>query len=367
MGELVVTNSRRTLEEEKCCCKINGIELQILDGKFTIDSRDASPTGYKIDCFIGNGANAVVVHATEELTERKVALKYWLPNLAKGKSNITRSTEEIKKLSRFDHNSIVRMYHFNRVDIFTYCVMELVKGETIRTKLNRGGFTQSRRLDIVLEIIKGLEYSHSKNIYHGDLHLENVMITDQNDIKLLDFGTSIFSGKYSKMRDSKLIAESLIEITGLKYEKLIDLNGKLYGDYSPECVCLIMKAFAKISVLIEFGLGDNVMYDLALFCVMVPFFDISYIESLIQHKCAENARDTKPLDYFRTIALRELLLRVDIEKYKDKELNDQQVPELYKRWRYQFIDKISRGENIYRGDDDKELFNSELYMKGLDT
>lgn len=360
-------NQKFTFEESYFNRIVNGNTITIKEDRIFINEKDVTAHGYKIEYIISNGANAVVIKATENLTLRDVAIKYWLPNYSKNKSNKTRSTEEIIKMSKLNNPNVISMYHFNSIDSTVYCIMEFVKGQTLAEYLKTGSFYGSRKLDIALKIISGLQYAHENNIYHGDLHLDNIMITSDDHIKLLDFGTSIFSGEYSKRRDSMLISESLIKLIGSEHIDVLNWFRKMPGDFSPECVTMAMKAYAKISTLLGFGLVDTVFIDIAVIAVTVPFFNLHNLEIKLQNQISKSGGDDKShlIKIFRQTLVDELLSRVYSDNNFDKKYKESDLPMLYEKWHQAFITEYKSNYDIYYTGHDKETFNSELYSTSV--
>lgn len=328
--------------------------------------------GYKIDCIVGNGANGIIFESTEEVTERKVAIKIWLPDPTKHKSNVTRSKEEIIKLSRLNSHDVVKMYSFNKIEGNAYCIMEYIKGRTMRSYLHMYRPGPSMRYELAMQIIDGLQRCHKIKVYHGDLHLDNIMITEENEIKLLDFGTSVFSREYSHERDSKLIAQSLIKVIGPKSEELLNLHKLRYEDYSPECMCWIMKALSKVYTLLGFQITDTVVHDLALFMAIVPFFDIVKIELILQKKMDESEEDRRCLEFFRKtlaveIANRHPIISVNIDKEVEffSNITDREIERLYDEWKEYFVSRVAQDKSIYRSLDDRDLFNGPLFSDSV--
>jgi len=146
---------------------------------------------YKVDKQIGQGAYAVVRHATHIATNKKVAFKTYEkiklldPNR---KKNVMR---EIDILGMLDHKNIVKLYETIDTARQLHIVMEYVSGCSLHGYLKR---KPNRRLEendakrIVKQILCAMEYCHSKNVTHRDLKLENLLLDEKNDVKIIDFG-----------------------------------------------------------------------------------------------------------------------------------------------------------------------------------
>lgn len=148
---------------------------------------------YRIDKQIGQGAYAIVRHALHIPTTKKVAFKTYEkiklldPNR---KKNVMR---EIDILEMLDHPHIVKQYETIDTTRQLHIVMEYVSGCSLHGYLKR---KPNRRLDepevkrIMKQILHAIDYCHNKNVTHRDLKLENLLLDDKNDVKIIDFGFS---------------------------------------------------------------------------------------------------------------------------------------------------------------------------------
>ena len=131
------------------------------------------------------------------------------------------------------------------------------------------------------DIVKALRIAHSKDIYHGDLHDRNILISNCGEIKVLDFGTSLGKKEYSMSRDSQLMYKLGKTVMGNhNYKKLIWMNKHNPKSLSPRTMRLILESMSKVIVLLDFlkcGVVENVIKDLAFFTTLVPFYNLKYI------------------------------------------------------------------------------------------
>ncbi|CAG9328242.1 unnamed protein product [Blepharisma stoltei] len=146
---------------------------------------------YKVDKQIGQGAYAIVRHATHIATSKKVAFKTYEkiklldPNR---KKNVMR---EIDILGMLDHKNIVKLYETIDTARQLHIVMEYISGCSLHGYLKR---KPNRRIEendakrIVKQILCAMEYCHAKNVTHRDLKLENLLLDEKNDVKIIDFG-----------------------------------------------------------------------------------------------------------------------------------------------------------------------------------
>ncbi|WP_459195755.1 serine/threonine protein kinase [Wukongibacter baidiensis] len=174
---------------------------------------------------IGRGANGICFKARTKYPNREVAFKLWLPRRGFAYPDRERFVNEINKIIEVDHTNIVKIHNANIIDGYCYAIYELVEGTTLEEWLKEE-HDYFERHHVLVEIISVLRKLDQKGVYHGDLHSNNILIRDITDVKIIDFGTSIFSGHHhSKKRDKRIIWNTLNAITyELKTNLLIETN-----------------------------------------------------------------------------------------------------------------------------------------------
>jgi len=143
---------------------------------------------YAVGEMIGTGGMADVYIAQDERLARKVAVKILRSDLAKDPSFVARFRKEAFAAAGLNHPGIVAVYDSGE-DPAPYIVMELISGHTLRELIHRGErIPLDRALEIGEGILAALEYSHERGIVHRDIKPANIMITDNGDVKVMDFG-----------------------------------------------------------------------------------------------------------------------------------------------------------------------------------
>ncbi len=143
---------------------------------------------YKLGEMIGTGGMADVYIANDQRLSRQVAIKVLRSDLARDPSFVARFRKEALAAAGLNHPGIVAVYDSGEVPA-PYIVMELVSGHTLREIIHNGErLPLSRALEIAEGVLLALEYSHERAIVHRDIKPANVMITDQGDVKVMDFG-----------------------------------------------------------------------------------------------------------------------------------------------------------------------------------
>jgi serine/threonine-protein kinase len=129
----------------------------------------------------------VVYRAEDEKLRRLVALKL-LPDTSRDEERRQRFLREARSAAAVSHSNVAVVYQVDEDEGRVFIAMELVEGENLRARLNRGRLDMATALDFAEQIGRGLAAAHAIGIMHRDLKPENVMITPTGQVKLLDFG-----------------------------------------------------------------------------------------------------------------------------------------------------------------------------------
>lgn len=322
------------------------------DGKLYISNKEIYLLKYKFIKILGNGASGVVLKGIDTLTDREVAIKIWLPRKNCKYPDKTRFLEEVKKVSKLNSSRIVQLYDANYIDEnYFYAVFELVDGKTLKDWLSEGKSIDDR-YKIVCLICEEMELVHDKKIYHGDLHTKNIMITGNDDIKLLDFNTSIFERRKQgdpHKREGKLILETGLKLLPEENEYKF-LNKKIL-ECPPICVPkallslaqMIWKAETCISELDDYG-KKLFVFSFGEYVTKVPFFNLNSIVKYFVRCNYENKYIYLLLGYI-SYGCKEKLKRQYNSKIEPLKLNENNMSELirlYNEWRIEFIKRIEK-------------------------
>jgi eukaryotic-like serine/threonine-protein kinase len=136
---------------------------------------------------LGQGGMGVVYLAEDEKLRRKVALKL-LPDASRNEERRQRFLREARSAAAITHPNVAVIHQVDEADGRVYIAMELIEGESLRARLERGPLDLATAKELALQMARGLAAAHDKGIVHRDLKPENVMITPAGVVKLLDFG-----------------------------------------------------------------------------------------------------------------------------------------------------------------------------------
>jgi Tol biopolymer transport system component len=143
---------------------------------------------YEVLAPLGAGGMGEVYQARDTKLDREVALKVLPETFASDSDRLARFEREVKAVAALSHPNILAIHDFGREDGVVFAVTELLKGETLRERLDRGPVTQRRAVEIAIQIARGLAAAHGKGIVHRDLKPDNVFLTEEGHVKILDFG-----------------------------------------------------------------------------------------------------------------------------------------------------------------------------------
>ena len=147
---------------------------------------------YEIIQTIGEGGMANVYLAKDIIIDRLVAIKVLRGDLAGDEKFVRRFQREALAASSLNHHNIVEMYDVGEDNGTYYIVMEYIKGKTLKQLIKkRGALTLSECIDIMLQLTDGVNIAHSSYIIHRDLKPQNIMIQDNGEIKITDFGIAM--------------------------------------------------------------------------------------------------------------------------------------------------------------------------------
>ena len=137
----------------------------------------------------GAGGMGVVYKALDLKLERTVALKFLPPELNASERDKERFLKEARTASSLDHPNIGVIHGVEETDDgHAFIVMAFYEGESLTQKIRRGPLPVRDAVDIAIQMAKGLEAAHARNIVHRDVKPSNVLITQHGLAKIVDFG-----------------------------------------------------------------------------------------------------------------------------------------------------------------------------------
>ena len=148
-----------------------------------------TPLGpYRIECLIGAGGMGEVYRAHDARLGRAVAVKILPLVFAADPDRLQRFEQEARAAGGLNHPNVVAVYDVGEEDGMSYVVSELLEGESLRARLARGPISASKVNDWGGQIARGLAAAHARDLVHRDVKPENLFVTRDGQVKILDFG-----------------------------------------------------------------------------------------------------------------------------------------------------------------------------------
>ena len=144
---------------------------------------------YQIVGLLGEGGMGSVYRAKDTRLGRDVAIKV-LTNVAfSDRERLLRFEQEARATGMLNHPNLLTVFDVGRDDDGNpFLVTELLEGETLRSRLERGPLSPRKAVDAALQMAQGLAAAHEKGVVHRDLKPDNVFLTRDGRLKILDFG-----------------------------------------------------------------------------------------------------------------------------------------------------------------------------------
>ena len=165
--------------------------------------------GYALGERLGNGGMGAVYRAIQPLVEREVAIKIILPKFANHPDFIRRFEAEAQLVARLEHPHIVPLYDYWREPSVAYLVMRLLRGGSVQSLLRNGtALPPTTVLRIVEQIGSALSAAHRAGVVHRDLKPANVLLDEDNNAYLADFGIAKNLSNFSSETQADMVIGS---------------------------------------------------------------------------------------------------------------------------------------------------------------
>ena len=143
---------------------------------------------YELTERIGAGGMGEVYLATDISAGRKAALKLLPLRFTGDPARLKRFEQEARAVVALNHPNILTIYEIGEDRSTHYIASELIDGETLRQRLERGPMEMEEAIDIAIQVASALVAAHEAGIVHRDIKPENIMLRPDGYVKVLDFG-----------------------------------------------------------------------------------------------------------------------------------------------------------------------------------
>jgi tetratricopeptide (TPR) repeat protein/tRNA A-37 threonylcarbamoyl transferase component Bud32 len=161
--------------------------LQTPLGELTTGSTFAGR--YQVIEELGHGGMGRVYKVFDTEIKEKIALKLLRPEIAVDKGTIERFSDELKLARKISHRNVCRMFDLGRAEGTTFISMEYVPGEDLKKFIRKSGqLGAGRAVSIARQICEGLAEAHRLGVIHRDLKPQNIMVDEDGNARIMDFG-----------------------------------------------------------------------------------------------------------------------------------------------------------------------------------
>jgi hypothetical protein len=143
---------------------------------------------YIIKGELGRGGMGAVYLAEQPGLGREVAIKELIQSAVADPIALKRFMQEAQVMARASHPNLVQVHDLEQIGDANYIVLEFVRGKSLRDWLNRGVLPMPQSFAVMHGVLQALDYAHRRQIVHRDMKPENVLMSDEGEVKVADFG-----------------------------------------------------------------------------------------------------------------------------------------------------------------------------------
>jgi eukaryotic-like serine/threonine-protein kinase len=174
---------------------------------------DAPPTlpekigPYKIESLLSRGGMSLLYLGIHPQTRALIVVKVLSPEFVTNPEMVAQFLRESKIISLTNHPNIVKLYGEGEWEGGLYIAMEFIRGVSLRQFIEQHSLSMKKSIDILMQVAYALAHLHSHGVIHGDLKPENILMTEDGEVKVIDFGIARLHEevKKNKGKSSKMI------------------------------------------------------------------------------------------------------------------------------------------------------------------
>jgi len=216
-----------------------------------------------IKCYKKDEHSAVYL-ANQIFLDKKVFLKVLNIKSIPDQSINERFKREAKILAQLEHPNIINVFDFGMFHDYFYISFEYFESKNLRELLNSKIINDEIKLKILIQIVKGLEYAHSKNVIHRDIKPENILVDENYFVKLTDFGLAqltdenIVTKRYAVVGTPAYMSPEQIQGDNLTTQSdLFSLGITTFELFSGKNLFIGENANETINNIISFDVNEN--------------------------------------------------------------------------------------------------------------
>lgn len=160
---------------------------------------------YEVLGLLGEGGMSQVYRGRDLKLGREVAIKIPRPEIARDQDARLRFVREGKSAAKLNHPNIVQVYDSSDEPDEPFLIMELVPGEDLRQRLQRGPLPPPQAVAMMVQVLSALECAHSKGVVHRDLSARNVLLDAHGSARVSDFGVAQALGDHTLTRTGEML------------------------------------------------------------------------------------------------------------------------------------------------------------------
>lgn len=143
---------------------------------------------YKIESLLSKGGMSILYLGIHPETKETLVVKVLSPEFVTHPEMIEQFLKEAKIIGMTNHPNIVKLYGQGQWEGGLYIAMEFIRGVSLRQFIVQQSLSLKRSIDIILQVAYALTHLHAHKVIHGDLKPENILITEDGEVKVIDFG-----------------------------------------------------------------------------------------------------------------------------------------------------------------------------------